>query len=562
MRFYPEGVSSKGGDGFHDKTIYQVYPKSFFDSTGRGVGDLRGVIEKVDYIASLGVDMIWFNPFFASPQVDNGYDISDYRSIEPSMGTMKDFEDLQAALDERGIGIMLDMVLNHCSTGHEWFQRALAGDVEYQDFFYLRPGGADGGLPNNWVSKFGGPAWSRFGDTDLYYLHLFDRTQADLNWNNPRVRHEMADVVEFWREKGVRGFRFDVINLIGKTDDLPSAPAGVDDRRMYTDGETVTGYLLELAAASYRRSPDAITVGEMSSTSVERCIEYSNAETGPLSMVFNFHHLKVDYAGGAKWTLMPFDFAELKRLLTCWAELMQAGGGWNALFWNNHDQPRALNRFGDAERYRVESATMLAAAIHLLRGTPYVYMGEEIGMTDPEYASIDDYVDVEARNAHRALVESGLTPQDAFAIVASKARDNARTPMQWNDSASGGFTTGTPWLRPTNHATINVAAEEADGRILPFYRRLIALRKQKSVISDGVFAPYAENHDQVFAYLREHCGERLLVLTNFFGRPTTIAIPDEFLRGEFLISNYGRIEPLDSPLVELHPYEALALYLA
>ena len=552
-------MHAEGSDGFRSKTVYQLYPKSFRDSTGNGVGDLRGVIEKIPYIASLGVDMVWFNPFFVSPQADNGYDVADYYGIDPEMGTMADFEELAAGLRDHGVDVMLDMVLNHTSTEHEWFQRALAGEREYQDYYYLRPPAPDGGLPNNWVSKFGGPAWEPFGDTGLYYLHLFDPTQADLNWHNPRVREELADVVEFWRGKGVRGFRFDVVNLIAKPLDLPSAPLGTDDRAMYTDGEQVTEWLRERAGRSFGRDAECVTVGEMSSTSIERCIQYSHPEHGALSMVFSFHHLKVDYLGGRKWTRAPFDFAELKALLTGWALGMQGGGGWNALFWNNHDQPRALDRFGDPVRYRVESATMLATAIHLLRGTPYVYQGEEIGMTDPGYESIDDYVDVEAINAYAELIERGENPVEAFAIVHSKARDNARTPMQWDAGPNAGFTTGTPWLRPTNQAEINVAAEEEHGRILPFYRRLIQLRKEHPVIAEGDVASFALDHRHIFGYLRGHDGVRLLVLTNFYAVPASVELPEEFVGAGVLIGNYPDAAPPVRAQLELRPYEALVL---
>lgn len=554
-------MRTESNGGFQQSTVYQIYPKSFLDSTGSGVGDLRGVIQKIPYIASLGIDMVWFNPFFESPQADNGYDISDYYRIDPEMGTMADFEELVAGLKAEGIDVMLDMVLNHTSTEHEWFQRALAGEEEYRDFYYVRPAGADGGPPNNWVSKFGGSAWDRFGDTDEYYLHLFDRTQADLNWHNPRVRREMAKVVEFWRLKGVRGFRFDVINLISKPVGLPSAPEGTDDRSMYTDGELVTTFLRELAGASYGQDAGCVTVGEMSSTSIERCVEYSHPASGALSMVFNFHHLKVDYADGKKWSLARFELADLRRVLLEWAEGMQAGGGWNALFWNNHDQPRALDRFGDPGQFRVESATMHATVLHLFRGTPYVYMGEEIGMTDPEYTSIDDYVDVEAVNAHTALVGTGMSAEDALQIVRAKARDNARTPMQWEPGAGVGFTSGTPWLRPTNGDLINVAAEEAGGRILPYYRTLIELRKAHPVISHGEVAGFAPDHPHVFAYERTLGSTRLLVLANFHAGSTRIGVPAEFTAGRVLISNSDRQAAPGSPDVELAPYEALAIIL-
>lgn len=548
---------STADTGFRRQTIYQIYPKSFFDASGDGVGDLRGVIQKVPYIASLGVDMVWFNPFFPSPQRDNGYDVSDYRAIDPAMGTMDDFTELVAALAQHGIGVMLDMVLNHVSTEHEWFRRALAGEREYQDFFYLRPAAPDGGLPNNWVSKFGGPAWERFGDTDLYYLHLFDVSQADLDWHHPRVREELANVVSFWRDKGVRGFRFDVINLIGKPSDLPSAPPGTDDKTMYTDGALVTPFLDELKARSYGQTPDAVTVGELSSTTLAKSVEYTRLGEGPLSMVFTFHHLKVDYADGQKWTRAPFDFAELKRLLTEWALGMQGGDGWNALFWNNHDQPRALDRFGDVN-LRAESATMLATAIHLLRGTPFVYMGEEIGMSDPAYESMADYVDVEASNAFAQLVAGGASEAEAFATVRSKARDNARTPMQWDAGPTAGFTTGRPWLRPTNQDVVNVAQEEASGRILPYYRKLIALRKTHPVISDGEVTPYAEEHPRVFGYRRWFGAQSLLVLTNFFAEETEVEIPEPFVGGSVLIGNYPHESAVPARLV-LRPYEAIAV---
>ena len=385
------------------------------------------------------------------------------------------------------------------------------------------------------------------------------------------MRARAAEVVNFWRAHGVRAFRFDVINVIGKTEPLADAPDGTDDRRVYTDGPLVHDYIHELNRASFGRDPDSVTVGEMSSTSIEACVGYSSPERQELSMVFNFHHLKVDYEGGRKWTLADPDIPELKRLLNEWTLGLQAGGGWNALFWNNHDQPRALNRFGDPGRRRYESATMLATAIHLLRGTPYIYMGEEIGMTDPLYTRIEDYVDVEARNAFHALVDAGRPPEEAFAIVHSKARDNARTPMQWDDGEHAGFSDVEPWLRPTNQAEINVAAEEADGRILPYYRRLIALRKELPVISEGLYEPWELDDPDVLGYIREHApeggrpGARLLVLCSFRDHDTEVRVPADLAAGRVLITNYPDRHP-DSyaerplgPTVRLAPYEALAL---
>ena len=594
-------LTPAGGKDFASSVIYQVYPKSFYSSAGGAYGDLRGVIEKVSYIASLGVDMVWFNPFFASPQNDNGYDISDYYAINPDLGTMEDVEEMIAALTEHGVGVMFDMVLNHVSTEHEWFQRALAGEREYWDYFYIRPGryAEDGQLrePTNWESKFGGSCWSRFGEytdehgTPLFYMHLYDRTQADVNWYNPTVRDELFKVVNFWYEKGVRGFRFDVINVIGKGEELLDAPEGTVDKAQYTDTPIVHTRIQQMNRASFGQYDDTVTVGEMSSTSIENCVGYSNPANHELDMVFSFHHLKVDYENGEKWSKVPFRFAELKQILNDWALGMQAGGGWNALFWNNHDQPRALNRFGDVERYRAESATMLATVIHLLRGTPYVYQGEEIGMIDPIYSSIEQYVDVEAHNAYAMLRERGLSEQQALEIVASKARDNSRVPMQWTaDPATAGFGSDSPWLAPApvrdaaTGAGISVEDEERDGVILPYYRNLIALRKQYPVIAYGSYAPYALEHERVLAYLRELPAEaengrpaqRLLVLTNFYGEPTEVEVPAEFVRsGRVLVCNYKNSavdsavdstaadsavsDSAETVTLSLRPYEALAL---
>lgn len=537
--------------------IYQIYPKSFYDSTGSGTGDLRGIIEKVPYITSLGVDMVWFNPFFISPQNDNGYDIADYYNIDPTMGSMADVEELIAALTAEGVGVMFDMVLNHVSIEHEWFQRALAGEQEYQDFFYLRPLQEDGSLPTNWESKFGGKSWSQFGETDLYYLHLYDTTQADLNWHNPRVRQELFKVVNFWADKGVRGFRFDVLNVIGKNTILHDAAPGENDKLLYTDTERVHPWVQELNRETFGSLEGAITVGEMSSTTIKSSVRYTNPANRELDMVFSFHHLKVDYVDGQKWSDTPFRFMELKQLLTDWAVGIQAGGGWQASFFNNHDQPRALNRFGDAGTYRVQSAQMLAAATHLTRGTPYIYMGEEIGMTDPVYESMDDYVDIESHNAYKILCNEGIHPADAFKIITKKSRDNSRTPMQWTSGANAGFTSGKPWLRPTSHAEINVEAEEREGQILPFYRRLVQLRHDMPLIAEGTYEPFAREHESVYAFVREHEGQRLLVLNNFYSTETSLKIPADFATGSVLLSNYGQTELGET--LTLAPYQTLAI---
>ncbi|MEE8814432.1 MAG: alpha,alpha-phosphotrehalase [Lactobacillus delbrueckii] len=541
------------------KVIYQIYPKSFYDANGDGIGDLRGIIEKIDYIKKLNVDMIWFNPFYVSPQNDNGYDIANYREIDPLFGTMADFEELQAKLADIGVGVMLDMVLNHCSTEHEWFKKALAGDEKYRKFFYLRPGKPDGSLPNNWQSKFGGPAWSKFGDTDLYYLHLYDSTQADLDWHNPEVRKELEDVVNFWRGKGVRGFRFDVINVIGKSEDLVDSTDPTEEKTLYTDTPVVHDYLKELNRTTFGQDEDSITVGEMSSTTIPNSVRYTNPKEKELSMVFTFHHLKVDYKDGEKWTKTPFDFMKLKGLLSSWQTGMTEGGGWNAVFWNNHDQPWALNRFGDPVHYREKSAEMLAATIHFLRGTPFIYQGEELGMVNPDYQSMDEYVDVECKNAYQELLDKGMSEDEAFAIIKAKSRDNSRVPMHWDDSKYAGFSQVKPWLLPTHQDEINVKKELAEGEIFAFYQKLIALRKQEAVISAGGFREILPDDQQVFAYVRELDGEKLVVFNNFYGKEAVISVPSDLQEcGQILLDNYKRELSCLPGELSLRPYESLA----
>ena len=532
------------------KVVYQIYPKSFKDTTGNGLGDFQGVIEKIPYLKELGVDMVWLNPFYPSPQRDNGYDISDYTAVNPLFGTMSDFEEMVQVGKEYGIDFMLDMVLNHCSTEHEWFQKALAGDPYYQDFFFLRD------EPTDWLSKFGGSAWAPFGDTGKYYMHLFDVTQADLNWRNPHVREELFKVVNFWRDKGVKGFRFDVINLIGKDEVLENCPEN-DGKPAYTDKPIVHDYLHMLNEATFGQADSFITVGEMSATTIESCILYTDPARHELSMAFNFHHLKVDYENGQKWSLKKFDFEELKRLFHTWGKEMSDHDGWSALFWNNHDQPRALNRFVDVQHFRNEGATMLAASIHLSRGTPYIYMGEEIGMVDPDYDSMADYVDVESINAYQMLLEQGKTPEEAFAIIQAKSRDNSRTPMQWGDSANAGFTTGTPWLKAgKSYPEINVE-NEMQGPIFTFYQKLIALRKELPIIAEGSYRPVYEDSQQVYAFERQLGDEKLLVLNNFYPDPITIDILPEYQNGEVLLSNYEETQTAE--VVTLRPYESLAI---
>lgn len=533
------------------KVVYQIYPKSYKDTTENGIGDFRGIIEKIPYLAKLGVDMVWLNPFYPSPQRDNGYDISDYMAVDPLFGDMADFEEMVCVGKEHKIDFMLDMVLNHCSTEHEWFQKALAGDKYYQDFFFIQDQSTD------WQSKFGGSAWAPFGDTGKYYLHLFDETQADLNWRNPNVRKELFKVVNFWRDKGVKGFRFDVINLIGKDEVSVDCPEN-EGKPAYTDKPIVHNYLRMMNQATFGSDDSFMTVGEMSSTTMENCVLYSSPDRQELSMTFNFHHLKVDYKDGQKWTLDPFDFEELKSLYHSWGKEMSDKDGWSALFWNNHDQPRALNRFVDIQNFRKEGATMLAASIHLSRGTPYIYMGEEIGMIDPDYDSMADYVDVESLNAYQMLLEEGKSQQEAFQIIQAKSRDNSRIPMQWDASENAGFSTGTPWLKAgKSYKYINVE-NEIQGPIFTFYQDLIRLRKEMPIISEGSYKPAFEDSKQVYAFERQFEDQKLLVLNNFYAKEVEIDLPAVYQNGQILISNYEDAEVSEKIL--LKPYQTLAIY--
>ena len=540
---------------FHDKVVYQIYPKSFCDTNGDGLGDLPGVTARLDYLKDLGVDYLWLTPFFPSPQRDNGYDVADYRAIDPRFGTMEDLETLIREADKRGIGLMLDMVFNHTSTSHEWFQRALAGEKKYQDYYIFKEGSPDQ-PPTNWVSKFGGPAWEYLPALGKWYLHLFDVSQADLNWENPAVRAELAAILRFWKGKGIKGFRFDVVNLISKPAVFEDDHQG-DGRRFYTDGRNVHRYLQELVAAGGIEG--MITVGEMSSTSLENCIGYTNPDNHELTMTFSFHHLKVDYKNGDKWALMPPDHMALKNLFTLWQEGMQAGNGWNALFWCNHDQPRAVSRFGDEGRYWKESAKMLGTATHMMRGTPYIYQGEELGMTNGHFASIGQYRDVESLNYYQILQQQGKTPAQAMEIIQQRSRDNGRTPMQWDGTAHAGFTTGTPWIGVVdNYPAINAAAQVDDpDSVYSYYKKLVALRKQHRVISEGQIEFLYKDDPDLLAYRRWDGDSQLLVLCNLTGHEAPVQLPAQWQDAGVLLGNY----PDAAPAAALRPYEALVLSL-
>ena len=544
---------------FRKSTVYQIYPRSFYDTNGDGFGDLRGVTAKLDYIKELGVDYIWMTPFFVSPQYDNGYDVEDYYNIDPRYGTMEDFEELSREAEKRGIKLMLDMVFNHTSANHEWFQKALAGDEKYKNFYIFKKGKEDGSAPTNWESKFGGNAWEYVPEMDEYYLHLFHVKQPDLNWDNPEVREEVKKIVRFWMEKGVKGFRFDVVNLISK-DKYEDDYEG-DGRRFYTDGPNIHKYLKELNEGSFGQNPEIITVGEMSSTSMENCFGYAGADSNELSMVFSFHHLKVDFMGNEKWVLVPVDFMKLKNILFDWQVGMSENNAWNAVFWCNHDQPRPVSRFGDDEKYWKESAKMLATLVHGLRGTPYIYQGEEIGMTNTDFTSIDQFKDVESLNYYEILQQKGLSKEDALRIIQIHSRDNGRTPIQWNGEKHGGFTTGTPWIEVNNNYTkVNTESQLQDETsIFSYYKKLVQLRKEVDVIAYGDIKPLDEKHPSVFAYERTYENEKMIVVCNFYKNEVVWDSKMDLSGYETLLSNYSE-QNIENGKITLKPYEAVMLH--
>ncbi|CIT24819.1 alpha,alpha-phosphotrehalase [Staphylococcus hominis] len=531
--------------------VYQIYPKSFNDTTGNGKGDLNGIIEKLDYIKYLGVDYIWLTPIYESPMNDNGYDISDYFKINEEFGTLDDFKKLIYEAHRRDLKVMLDIVINHTSTEHHWFKEAIRSkDNPYRDFYFFKSS-ADG-PPTNWQSKFGGNAWKYDEKSDEYYLHLFDVTQADLNWDNEKVRQALYEMVNYWIQFGVDGFRFDVINLISKDEFKNSEAIG---KEFYTDGPRVHQYLHELNRHTFGNR-NMMTVGEMSSTTIDNCIKYTRPERQELNSVFNFHHLKVDYKDGEKWTNEKYDFLKLKKILMEWQVGIHNGGGWNAIFWCNHDQPRVVSRFGDDtnELNRQASAKMLAIALHMLQGTPYIYQGEEIGMTDPHYTSIQKYRDVESRNAYTHLKEEGIPEEEILTILSQKSRDNSRTPIQWNQNENAGFTSGTPWIDlPNNIDAINVedAISNKDS-VLHVYRQLIKLRHHYDIITYGDIEPLYMDHPQLFIYRRNYKNDSWLIIANFSNE--TVRIPDDLdIVGDIIIQS-GTI--LDN---KISPYGAIVV---
>ncbi|BBM35868.1 alpha,alpha-phosphotrehalase [Pseudoleptotrichia goodfellowii] len=551
---------------WHKSTVYQIYPKSFNDTTGNGQGDIKGIIEKLDYLKELGVEVLWLTPMYKSPQADNGYDISDYYNIDENYGTMEDFEKLLEEAHKRGLKIVMDIVVNHSSTENEWFKKSEAGDPEYKDF-YIWKDAVDGKEPTNWQSKFGGNAWKYSEKRGQYYLHLFDVTQADLNWENENVRKKVYEMIRFWLNKGVDGFRLDVINLISKdqrflNDDGSDKRFVPDGRRFYTDGPRIHEFLKELNKEAFGGG-ELITVGEMSSTSIDNCIRYSNPDEKELSMAFSFHHLKVDYPNGEKWVKAPFDFVELKKIFSKWQKGMYDGNGWNATFWNNHDQPRAISRFGNDGKYHNESGKMLATVLHGLQGTPYVYQGEEFGMTNPYFDNINKYRDVESHNIYKIKEKEGLSDKEILDILMQKSRDNSRTPMQWNDSKNAGFSEGTPWIGiPGNYKFINAETALKDkNSIFYHYKKLIELRKNEDLLVTGKYEDIDLENKSVYAYKRVGDNGELIVISNFYENEVPFELENNEIgdleKTEILLSNYETNPEFKDGKIVLKPYESI-----
>ena len=532
-------------------TVYQIYPRSFADSNGDGVGDIAGIIGKLDYLQRLGIGVIWLSPIFVSPMDDNGYDIADYQAIAPEFGTLADFDRLVAEGKSRGIGVLLDLVVNHTSDDHRWFKDSRSSrQSRHRDFYIWRDPAAGGGPPNDLQSTFGGPAWTLDAATGQYYLHQFSTRQPDLNWANPEVRAEIYRMMNWWLDRGISGFRMDVINLIAKD----------PDRGITADGPHLHDYLQEMNREALH-GRDVLTVGESWTATPETALLYSGRDRHELSMVFQFEHVMQQWHEvWGKWQPRPFDLVAFKRVVNRW-QYGLAADGWNSLFWGNHDLPRAVSKYGDDKGYRVESAKMLATVLHLLRGTPYVYQGEEIGMTNVPFTSIGQYRDIETLNMHRLHLEAGLPEAEFIRGANANGRDNSRTPMQWSSALHGGFTTGTPWIDANpNFATINVAASLEDkASIFAHYQRLIALRKDLPIVVDGRYQGYLGDHPVVVAYTRTLGAETLAVLANFSGAPVTVEVPGPIqVAGRSLVSVYDPVEAIGSS-VSLRPYEAFAV---
>lgn len=547
-----------------ESVVYQIYPRSFCDSNGDGIGDLNGITGKLDYLKELGIDVIWLSPVYKSPNDDNGYDISDYQAIMDEFGTMEDFDRMLATAHEKGIKIMMDLVVNHTSDEHKWFiESRKSTDNPYRDYYIWRPAKEDGSLPNNWGSCFSGPAWEYDKTTDMYFLHLFSKKQPDLNWDNPAVRQDVFDMMNWWLKKGVDGFRMDVISLISKEPGLPDKEPGINGYATFNvsaNGPHVHEYLQEMRQKALNNA-DTITVGECSGVTLEEAKKYARSDEKELNMVFQFEHMDVDSDEKAgKWTTRKMDLRNLKKILTRWQKgLLDIA--WNSLYWENHDQPRSVSRFGnDSDEYREISAKMLATCIHMMQGTPYVYQGEELGMTNCPFNTLDNFRDLESINAFHELTEQGkMTEEDMMAAIGYKGRDNARTPMQWDDSAYAGFSTANPWIMVNpNYTKINAKDQvNREDSVFKYYQKLIKLRHESELIVYGTYDLILDDDKDIYAYIRTLGDEKLIVYCNFSENTREVELPEEFTNGKVLISNY--IDAKVNHKITLRPYEAIVI---
>ena len=547
-----------------ESVVYQIYPRSFCDSNGDGIGDLNGITGKLDYLKELGVDVIWLSPVYKSPNDDNGYDISDYQAIMDEFGTMEDFDRMLATAHEKGIKIMMDLVVNHTSDEHKWFIESRKSiDNPYRDYYIWRPAKEDGSLPNNWGSCFSGSAWEYDETTDMYFLHLFSKKQPDLNWDNPVVRQEVFDMMNWWLDKGIYGFRMDVISLISKRPGLPDGETGLNGYATFNiaaNGPHVHEYLQEMRQKALNNA-DTITVGECSGVTLEEAKKYARSDEKELNMVFQFEHMDVDSDEKAgKWTTRKMDLRDLKEILSRWQKGLQ-DIAWNSLYWENHDQPRSVSRFGnDSDQYREISAKMLATCIHMMQGTPYVYQGEELGMTNCPFNTLENYRDLESINAFHELTEQGkMTEEEMMAAISYKGRDNARTPMQWDDSAYAGFSTTEPWIMVNpNYTKINAKDQVSrEDSVFKYYQKLIRLRHESDLIVYGTYDLILDDDTDIYAYVRTLGDEKLIVYCNFSENTREVELPEEFTTGKILISNYEDAKV--SKKITLRPYEAIVI---
>jgi oligo-1,6-glucosidase len=549
-----------------EAVVYQIYPRSFYDSNGDGIGDLRGIIQKLDYLKELGIDVVWLSPVYKSPNDDNGYDISNYQAIMDEFGTLADWEDLLAEMHKRGLKLVMDLVVNHTSDEHPWFKESRKSkDNPYRDFYIWRAG-KEGREPNNWVSFFRGSAWQYDERTGEYYLHLFTKKQPDLNWENPKVREEVFEMMDWWLQKGIDGFRMDVINLISKVPGLPDAPVANSDRYQwggehYINGPRLMEFLNEMKQKVLSKY-DIITVGETPLVTPQDAIMIAGEDTGVLKMVFQFDHMGLDGEKSADpvRSLVPWKLADLKKVMNHWQKGLE-NRAWNSIYLENHDQPRSVSRFGDDGRYRIESAKLLATFVHMLQGTPYVYQGEEIGMTNVAFAAIEEYRDIETHNIYKeAVEEKGIAPKEIMKVIHTKGRDNARTPIQWDTSEHAGFTTSTPWIKVNpNYKEINVAEALADpNSVFYYYKKLIQLRKENPVIVYGTYDLILDSHEEIYAFTRTLEHDRLLVILNFSSKSPIFYLPESIAYSsmELLISNYHVDMNENTHQITLRPFEA------